>query len=92
VSATQIRWWTGWAGVAFSTAISTFWAVWGAAENFHEGWYHRELSWNIGLMLVQYWAWMFIPMSAALVGLWRPWLGLTAHLLLALGAVTLCGL
>lgn len=65
--------------------------MWGAAENFHEGWYYRELYRNLGLMLVQYLPWMFIPMVAALAGLWRPWIGFALHLLLAASAVALFG-
>jgi hypothetical protein len=75
----------GWTGVALSTALSSFWAFWGSIENFHEGWYYRELWRNLGLMAVQYLPWMFIPMAAGLLGLWRPTVGVAAHVALATG-------
>jgi hypothetical protein len=86
------RWWCGWTAVVISMALSCFWAMWGAIENFHEGWYYREWSRNVGLALAQYLPWMFVPMVAALVGLSRPAAGLAVHLALAVGAVTLFGL
>ena len=30
----------GWIAVGLSTAITCFWAFWGIAENFHEGWWY----------------------------------------------------
>jgi hypothetical protein len=77
----------GWLAVASSTALATMWAVWGSIENFHEGWYYRELWRNLALAAVQYLPWMFVPMLAGLVALWRPWLGVAAHLTLAAAAV-----
>jgi hypothetical protein len=85
------RWWTGWTAVAVSTALSAFWAMWGGAENFHEGWYHREIWRNVGLMFVQYLPWMFLPMIAAVLALWKPVAGLLAHLALAAGVFALVG-
>ena len=79
----RARIFVGWIAVAFSTALSSFWAFWGSIENFHEGWYFRELWRNLGLMAVQYLPWMFIPMVAGLLGLWRPAVGVAAHLALA---------
>lgn len=75
----------GWTAVLLSTVLSSFWAFWGSIENFHEGWYYRELWRNLGLMAVQYLPWMFIPMVAGLVGLWRPAVGVVVHLALATG-------
>jgi hypothetical protein len=66
-----------------STALSCFWAFWGSIENFHQGWYFREFWRNLGLMAVQYLPWMFIPMVAGLLGLWRPLIGVAIHLVLA---------
>lgn len=85
------RWWSGWVAVAISTALSCFWATWGAIENFHEGWYYREWYRNVGLMLVQYAPWMLLPMGAALAALWRRWAGLLVHLGLAGGVIALVG-
>ena len=46
--------------------------MWGSTENFHEGWYYREWYRSVGLALVQYMPWTFLPMGAALAALWRP--------------------
>src|SRR6185503_7949677 len=88
----RARRFAGWTAVATSTAVSSFWAFWGSIENFHEGWYYRELWRNIALAGVQYLPWMFVPMTAALLGMWRPWVGVVAHFALALGAVWLFGI
>lgn len=45
---------TGWAGAAVTMLFSGFWAYWGAAENFHEGWYYRSFIKNLLLFSVQY--------------------------------------
>jgi hypothetical protein len=78
--------------VALSIALSAFWAVWGTIESFHEGWYFREAWRNVALMLVQYLPWMFVPMTAGLLALWRWPAGLVAHGALAAGALWLFGL
>jgi hypothetical protein len=75
--------------VVLSTALSCFWAFWGSIENFHEAWYYRELWRNLGLMAVQYLPWMFIPMTAGLIGLCRPAIGVAVHLALATGILWL---
>ena len=75
----------GWIAVVVSTALSSFWAFWGSIENFHEGWYFRELWRNLGLMAVQYLPWMFIPLVGGLLGLWRPSVGFAANFVLDTG-------
>ena len=77
--------------MALSTALSAFWAFWGSNESFHEGWYFRETWRNVALMLVQYLPWMFVPMTAGLLALWRWPAGLVAHGALAAGALWLFG-
>jgi len=77
----------GWIAVAISTLLSCLWAFWGSIENFHEGWYYPELWRNVALMFVQYIPWMFIPMAAALLVLWRRWIGVAAHAALAVGVL-----
>ncbi len=81
----------GWVAVAASTALAGMWAFWGSIENFHEGWYYRELWRNLALMSVQYLPWMFLPMLAGLLALWRPAMGAAVHVLLAGGAFRLFG-
>jgi hypothetical protein len=78
------RWWCGWAAVVVSTTIAAFWAFWGAAETFHEGWYYRELWRNVGLSVVQYFPAMLISMGAGLLAVWRPAAGVIVH---AAGAI-----
>jgi hypothetical protein len=73
------RWWCGWGAVLVSTAVATFWAFWGAAETFHEGWYYRELWRNVALSLVQYFPAMLISIGAGLLALWRPLAGVLVH-------------
>jgi hypothetical protein len=77
----------GWIAVAISTFFSALWAFWGSIENFHEGWYYHQLWRNLGLMVIQYIPWMFIPMSTALLALWRRWLGVALHVALAFGVL-----
>src|SRR6185503_833418 len=88
----RARRFAGWTAVATSTAVSSFWAFWGSIENFHEGWYHRELWRNLALAAVQYLPWMFIPLGAGLAGLWRPAAGVAIHAGFAAGALWLFGL
>ncbi len=88
---TRARITAGWVAVMLSTGLSSLWAFWGSIENFHEGWYFPELWRNLGLMLVQYLPWMFIPMVAGLLALWRPLLGVVTHAALAGGAFWLFG-
>jgi hypothetical protein len=55
----------GWTAVGLSTLAACFWAFWGIIENFHEGWYHRSLWANLGLMLAQYLLFMLLFVGAA---------------------------
>jgi hypothetical protein len=73
------RWWCGWTAVVLSTTIAAFWAFWGAAETFHEGWYYRELWRNVGLSVVQYFPPMLISMGAGLLAVSRPAAGVIVH-------------
>jgi hypothetical protein len=82
---------TGWLAVLASTGLSCFWAFWGSIENFHEGWYFREWWRNAGLAVVQYLPWMFLPMVAGLLALWKRSLGVIVHLLVAASAFWLFG-
>jgi hypothetical protein len=82
----------GWTAVAVSTTSASVWAFWGGVENFHEGWYYRELWRNIALACVQYLPWMFVPMVAGLLALWHRWVGVAVHLALAGGVLWLFGL
>ena len=82
----------GWAAVAISTTLGPFWAFWGSIENFHEGWFYPDPWRNLVLMTVQYLPWMFVPIAAGLLGLWRRALGVAAHVLLAAGAFWLFGI
>jgi len=82
---------TGWTAVACSAVLASLFAFWGAIENFHEGWYHRELWRNLVLMMVQYLPWMFLPMIAGLLALWNRISGIILHVAFAIGAFWLFG-
>jgi hypothetical protein len=77
--------------VSLSTIITCFWAFWGIAENFHEGWYYPSLLSNVGLMLVQYLSPMLVFMGVTLVSITWPHLGGGLHVVLALLAAWFFG-
>jgi hypothetical protein len=77
----------GWIAVAFSIAITCFWAFWGIIENFHEGWYYESLLSNLGLMFFQYLSPMLIFMGLALISIFWPRLGGGLHVVCALLAI-----
>ncbi len=65
----RIRLVAGWTAVTLSTAALCFWAFWGSAENFYEGWYFRDIGRNLILMFAQYLApalLLFVPVAIAL--------------------------
>jgi hypothetical protein len=62
----------GWAAVALSTAALCFWAFWGSAEAFHEGWYFRDLWHNLFLTYIQYLSPVLLILAPVAVALrWR---------------------
>ena len=63
-----------------------FLGVLGKYRELHEGWsYRRTLAQPRADGRPDYLPWMFIPMVAGLLGLWRPAIGVPAHLALATG-------
>ncbi len=74
----------GWLAVGLSTVVTCFWAFWGIAENFHEGWYHESLLSNLGLMFVQYLSPMLLFLAVTLVSICWPRIGAGLHGILAL--------
>jgi hypothetical protein len=81
----------GWLAVLLSTAIASFWAGWGAIENFHEGWYFTSLRQNLALMFGQYLMPMLVFMAIGSASVWRPRAGTVLHLGGALCAVWFFG-
>ncbi len=82
----RLRLCAGWAAVALSTAALCFWAFWGAAEAFHEGWYFRDLWRNLVLTWVQYLSPALLILVPVVVALrWRR-AALPVFLVLALAA------
>lgn len=77
----------GWASVGLSTLLASFWAFWGAVENFHEGWYHRSLSSNLAMMVGQYMLPMLLFMAAAVTAIRWPIVGSVVHAAAAVWAV-----
>lgn len=74
----------GWLAVGLSTAIACVWAFWGIIENFHEGWFHESLLFNLGLMFLQYLSPMIIFVSLTLLAIAFPRVGSVAHVLAGL--------
>ena len=74
----------GWIAVGLSTAVTCLWALWGIAENFHEGWYYESLLQNVGLMFVQYLSPMLIFLGLTLVSIVWPLVGGVLHVIFAL--------
>lgn len=56
----------GWIAVAIIIIFSSLWAYWGGIENFHEGWYSKNIWENIGMMFLQYW---LVSLIFTLIGL-----------------------
>lgn len=69
-----------------STGIGAFWAFWGAAETFHEGWYYRSFWRNVGLAVAQYFLPAGASIAAGLLALWLPAAGVVVHVAAAIGA------
>ncbi|MFO7851503.1 MAG: DUF7670 domain-containing protein [Bacteroidota bacterium] len=59
----------GWIAISISILIICLWAYWGINENFHEGWYYRSLSKNLGLLFIQYLSPMLITMVLTLIAI-----------------------
>ncbi len=73
----------GGGAVALSILIAGYWAVWGTIENFHEG-YLPSFGQNLTLALVQYLAWPIGFALLATLGIWKPKLGATVFVAVAL--------
>jgi hypothetical protein len=73
----------GWIAVACSTIVICFWAFWGIAENFHEGWYFESWLANLGLMFLQYLSPMLIFMGITLISIFWPRIGASLHFIFA---------
>ncbi len=74
----------GWIGVAITTIFSSFWAYWGAFENFHEGWYSTSILNNISMFLFQYMIITIILVSLALIILRWKKIGIFMHIALSI--------
>ncbi len=64
----------GWTATILSTIVASWWAFWGANENFHEGWWVPELHIRL-LGTLAYLAPMLISMGLAVISIWRPKVG-----------------
>jgi len=62
----------GWAAVSIVMVIASLWAYWGGIENFHEGWYSKNLWENIFVMLVQYWLFTIVFIAIGIIGIRFP--------------------
>ena len=84
MSSDRVRVWLGWIAVAISVLTMSFWAFWGAAEAFHEGWYSRSLWTNVGVTFFQYLAPSLVLLLPVLVALRWPGAALPLFLTLAI--------
>ncbi|MDD3520919.1 MAG: DUF1566 domain-containing protein [Actinomycetota bacterium] len=62
----------GWIAVSIVTIIASLWAYWGGIENFHEGWYSKNLWENIFMMIVQYWLFPMVFIIIGIIGIRFP--------------------
>lgn len=76
----------GWIAVAIVVIIASFWAYWGGIENFHEGWYSKNIWENIFMMLAQYWSLTMIFIIIGVVGVRFPIASLVLCILIGIGA------
>jgi hypothetical protein len=67
--------------------LACFWALWGAIENFHEGWYYVSTLKNLGLMLAQYLSPAILFVTLGVVAQRFPRIGSALHLLLAIAVI-----
>lgn len=74
----------GWIGVGITILFSSFWAYWGAFENFHEGWYSTSIWENLFLLLFQYLLFTTLFVLLALITLKWKKPGLILHILLGI--------
>jgi len=77
----------GWIAVGISTLLTSVWAFWGIIENFHEGWYFRSLTFNLGLMFVQYLSPMLLFLTITLLSIFWHRIGGGLHIFLAITGV-----
>jgi len=77
----------GWFAVGLSTLITSVWALWGALETFHEGWYFESLWSNLGLTITQYLSPMLIFMIVTLISIRWSRIGGGLHGIIALLAI-----
>ena len=59
----------GWIAVSIVLVIASLWAYWGGIENFHEGWYSKNIWENLFMMIVQYWSFSLIFILIGLLGI-----------------------
>ena len=76
----------GWVAVSIVAIIASFWAYWGGIENFHEGWYSKNIWENILMMLVQYWSLTLVFIIIGLVGIRFPGASLVLCIVIGIGA------
>lgn len=77
----------GWTGVVITVLFSSFWAYWGAFENFHEGWYSASLWENIFMLIFQYLILAIVFVLLALTSLKWKRIGLLLHIALGIFCV-----
>jgi hypothetical protein len=82
---------TGYIAVTISALFANLWAYWGIIENFHEGWYHPDLSDRILMMFGQYLAVPLVFIVLGLISFNWPKIGALLHVVLAVFAYFIFG-
>ena len=76
----------GWIAAILVLVISSLWAYWGGIENFHEGWYSKNIWENIFVMFIQYWLFTLVFIIIGLIGVRFPKVSLPLCIAIGIGA------
>ncbi len=76
----------GWIAVTIILVISSLWAYWGGIENFHEGWYSKNIWENISVMFIQYWLFALVFIIVGLIGIRFPKVSLPLCIVIGIAA------
>jgi len=76
----------GWIAAILVLIISALWAYWGGIENFHEGWYSKNIWENIFVMFIQYWLFTLVFIMIGLIGVRFPKVSLPLCIVIGIGA------
>ncbi|MFC2145672.1 DUF1566 domain-containing protein [Actinomycetota bacterium] len=76
----------GWIVVVIVVLIASIWAYLGGRENFHEGWYSKNIWENISIMLIRYWSFPLVFIIIGLAGIRFPKVSLPLCIVIGIAA------